>query len=100
MKKALSTIAQFILFYVVFFLGSLLDPLHQKWFISHPSPTSTRYFVPDGLILMLGLYLLFLAVEAARKRLATSGRWTSIAFVLALALGLLSKFGFAQHDLF
>ena len=41
-----------------------------------------------------------LAVQATRKRLPTSSRRTSIAFTLAILLGLLSRFGFATHDLF
>lgn len=99
MKIALVTAAQAVLFLVVFLAGTLWDPFHLQWFITHPGSTSTRFFVPDGLILMLALYALILVLEAARKRLATSGVWTSLAFVLALVLGLLSKFGFASHDL-
>ena len=100
MRTALSIVAQTILFLLVFLLGTFLDPFHLKWFIHHPSSGATRFFVPDGLLLMLALYLLLLAVSAARKRFAASGRRTSIAFTLALILGLLSRFGFATHDRF
>jgi len=100
MKKALSLVAQTVLFYVVFAVGFLLDPFKLKWFVSHPTPTSTRYFVPDGLIILVILYVAILGIEAARKRLLSSGAITSIAFVVALILGLMSKFGFATHDLF
>jgi hypothetical protein len=100
MKKALAVIAQFLLFFMVFLAGSLLDPFKMKWFISHPTPTSTRFFVPDGLILMALLYLLILIVEAITKRLRTAGPLTSIAFALALLLGFLAKFGWLTHDLF
>jgi hypothetical protein len=46
------------------------------------------------------LYLVILAIEAGRKRLLGSGVGTTLAFVLALVLGFLSKFGMATHDLF
>lgn len=100
MRTALSIAAQTILFLLVFLLGTFLDPFHLKWFVHHPSPLTTRFFVPDGLLLTLALYLLLLAFQAARKRLETSGRRTSIAFTLAVILGLLFRFGFATHDRF
>ena len=49
MKTALSFIAQTVLFFLVFLAGTLWDPFHLKWFVTHPTLTSTRYFVPDGL---------------------------------------------------
>jgi len=100
MKKALAVIAQFLLFFVIFLAGSLLDPFKLKWFISHPTLTTTRFFIPDGLILMALLYLLLLAVETATKRLRSAGPLTSIAFALALLLGFIAKFGWLTHDLF
>ncbi len=100
MKKAISILVQFVLFFAVFLGGTLLDPFHLKWFITHPSDTSMRYFVPDGLILMTMLYALFLLIEAMMKKLRNLGAWTSAAFALALVLGLLSKFGLATHDLY
>jgi len=100
MKKALSVVAQFLLFFLVFLAGSLLDPFKMKWFISHPTLTSTRFFVPDGLILMVILYVILLGVEAATKRLRTAGMLTSVAFAIALLLGIASKFGRVTHDLF
>ena len=99
-KKALLVIVQFFLFYVVFLAGSLAAPFKMKWFISHPTPLSTRFFVPDGLLLMAALFLLILVMEAVAKRLRSAGSLTSIAFVIALLLGLFSKFGWATHDLF
>jgi hypothetical protein len=103
MKKALAVLGQFLLFYLVFFVGSLLaalDPLKLRWFVSHPALTSTRWFSPEGLILMVLLFAAMLGLDAARHRLKLSAPVTTIAFVLALALGLLSKFGWATHDLF
>jgi hypothetical protein len=100
MKRVLAVVGQFCLFFVVFLAGTLWDPFHLRWFVTQPSPTSTRYFVPDGLILCVLLYLVILAIEAGRKRLLGSGVGTTLAFVLALVLGFLSKFGMATHDLF
>jgi hypothetical protein len=96
MKKAILVVAQFVMFYVVFFVGSLLDPflpVHPRWFIQAHQGVVVRYFVPDGLVAVVLLYLLVLAVEAVRNRINTAGAWTTMAFVAALGLGLLSKFG-------
>ena len=100
MKNALLVLVQLLLFYVVFLAGSLLDPFHLKWMVSHPTLTSTRYFVPDGLIVMTVLFVLILGVEAGMKRLRTAGMLSTVGYVLALLLGFLSHFGWATHDLF
>ena len=100
MKKAISITLQFVLFFLVFLGGTLLDPFRLKWLVTHPSATSVRYFVPDGLILMVVLYAFVLLVEVLMKRLREGGGGTSAAFFLALVLGLLSKFGMATHDLY
>jgi hypothetical protein len=100
LKKTLLVLAQLILFYLVFLAGSLLDPFKMKWFLTHPTPLSTRFYVPDGLLLMIGLYLLILIAEALAKRIRTAGTLTSIAFVLVLALGVFSKFGWVTRELF
>ncbi len=100
MKRILLAIGKFLLFLLVFFAGSLANPFHLHWLVTHPTPTTTRFFVPDGLILMAVLYVVILLVASLRKRLTTSGFYTTAAFVLALALGLLAKFGFATHDLY
>lgn len=99
-KKTLLVIVQLFLFYVVFLAGSLAAPFRMKWFLSHPTPLSTRFFVPDGLLLMIALFVLILVGEALAKRLRTAGLLTCIAFLIALLLGIFSKFGWATHDLF
>ncbi len=109
MKKTLAILGQlvlFALFLALFFGGGLLALFHldpfgaPHWFVSHPTPTSTRYFVPTGLILMTLLFLVVLGIQAARKRLGTSGKWTTLLFLLALLVGFLAKFGLVQHDLY
>ena len=56
-----------------------------------------RYFVLDGLLFMLAIYLLFLVIGAARRRLASVAVTSTTAVVLALALGLAMKFGFVTR---
>lgn len=100
MKKTLLFLAQSLLLFIVLFVGTLLDPLHLQWFVSHPGLTSTRFFVPDGFILMTILLLVIVVLEAATKRLRTAGTITGSAYALALIVGLALKVGWATHDLF
>ena len=100
MKKALLVIVQVLFLDVVFLAGSLIDPFKMRWFVSHPTSSSTRWFVPDGLLITLAVFLLILAIEAAAKRIRTAGVLTSTAFLLALLFGFLLKFGWLTHDLF
>jgi hypothetical protein len=98
MKKALTFIVQFLLFFATFFAGIIVgvfNPLHFQWFVTHPAPDRTRYFDPTGLILTLLLYILILIIEAARKAIRTSAVRTTIALALALVAGFILKFGFA-----
>jgi hypothetical protein len=93
----LALVAETFIFYIVFltgtFAGAMVDPLHLQWFVTHPTPGSTRAFTPDGLLLMLALYLVILGVLALSRR---SGRAFLVAtgsFLLALCLGIYSKIG-------
>ena len=98
MKAMISLIVQTCVFLVVFLAGSLIDPFHLKWFATRVSATATRFFVPDGLILMCGAYVLLLLAELAGRRLARAGVWTTAAFIIALVCGFLAKFGMVTHD--
>lgn len=100
MKKILTFLLQSAAFLTVFFAGSILNPFHLRWFITHPTPTSIRDFSPGGLLLACALYVLFLVVEALLKKLSEAAPVTTAAFLLALVLGLLAKFGFATHDFY
>jgi hypothetical protein len=100
MKKIVFIFLQFILFLLVFLAGSLWHPLRIQWLITHPTPTATRYFAPEGLLLMVGIYIAILVIELLRKRVLSAGIPTTIAFVLALVLGWAAKFGFVTHDIF
>jgi uncharacterized membrane protein YphA (DoxX/SURF4 family) len=102
MKTFLSILGQFLLFALflaIFFAGGILGLFHldpfgaPHWFVSHPTPTTARYFVPSGMLLMTILWLVVLGIEAAVKKLRGAGIWTSVAFAVALVLGLLYRFG-------
>ncbi len=104
MKTVLAVLGQlllFALFAAIFFAGGILGLFHADpfgaphWFVSHPTLTSTRYFVPSGLFLMTILWLIILAIETAAKKLRTAGLWSTAAYAAALIIGLLLKFGWA-----
>jgi hypothetical protein len=93
MKRVLSVVFQFILYLVVFGIGSLLPGANvlPTWSLS---TGPGRVFVYDGLLLMLLVYVLVLLIAAARKRLPSALPNATIALILALLIGLLMKFGF------
>jgi hypothetical protein len=97
----MKTVVRAVLFFVVFvgisFAGFIVDPFHLKWFVTHPTVTSTRYFVPDGLLLLVGLYLVVLGISALRKRLGITWIGTTIGFILALIFGIYFKFGWTGY---
>ena len=99
MKKVVVAILQFILFFIVFLIGSLFPPFHFEHVLI-ATPGATRVFIADGLVLTLALYVLIVVVQVVRKRLRTSTPWTTLALVLALVFGLMMKFGFKTMSAF
>jgi hypothetical protein len=99
MKNAVFTILKFLLFLIVFGVGSLFPPFHFEHIII-ATPGVTRIFIADGLLLMFALYVLIVLAEALRKRLRTSAPWTTLAVILAAVLGLMMKFGFLTRSAF
>jgi hypothetical protein len=93
MKRVLSAVLQFILYIVVFGVGSLLPAFNILPTLSIPVGTG-RVFVYDGLLLMLVVYILILLIAAARKCIHLAWPNASLALVLALIVGLVMKFGF------
>jgi hypothetical protein len=93
MKRVLSVVSQFILYLVVFGIGSLLPAFSilPTWSIAIGPG---RVFVYDGLLLMLLVYVVILLIASARKRIPTAFPNATIALILALLIGLLMKFGF------
>jgi hypothetical protein len=92
-KKVFFTILQFILFFVVFGAGSFFPPFHIEHVLS-VTADGTRVFIWDGVLLMTALFAVILLIQAARKRIGTSGPWTALAFVLAGLAGYAEKLGF------
>lgn len=84
---------QFVLFLLLFFVGSVILPAFGLLPNMTVAVGDHRIFTYDGIVLALVVFLLLLGVEAARKTIRTSGGRTSAAFVLAIVLGLLMKFG-------
>jgi uncharacterized protein YacL len=95
MKKALLTFGQFLLFLVVFAAGSFLHPLHMHHWAQKSSPMTmtTTYFIPDGLMMAVGLLIAILVVQALRRRTCDTP-WTILAFVLAILAGYSIRLGF------
>jgi hypothetical protein len=96
-KKTISTIFQFVFFLLVFVIGSLFPPFHIQHVFS-ATPTATRIFIADGLILMLALFVVVILVEALTKRLRSAAPWTILALILAALLGFVMRFGFLTRS--
>lgn len=94
-RKITSVFLQMLLLLFVFAAGSFLPAIGALPMWS-TTLGSTRYFVLDGVVLMLGLYVLIALVELLRKKVDALGRST-LAVVLALALGLTMKLGFVTR---
>jgi hypothetical protein len=99
MKKVVLTILKFLLFFIVFGVGSLFPPFHFEHVLI-ATPGVERVFVADGLLLMFALYVLMVLFEILRKRLRTSTPWTTLAVILATVLGLMMQFGFKTLSAF
>lgn len=97
MKKALFTILEFLLFLIVFIAGSFLHPFNLQWGVMVTANGATRYFVPDGLLLALGLFVLIAAIQLARKHV-TAAALTTVALILAVIAGYAMKLGFITHE--
>ncbi len=99
MKKVVFTILKFLLFFIVFGVGSLFPPFHFEHVLIATHGVE-RVFVADGLLLMFALYVLMVLLEILRKRLRTSTPWTTLALILATVLGLMMQFGFKTLSAF
>jgi hypothetical protein len=99
MKKTIATILQFFLFLIVFGAFSLFPPFHIEHVLS-TTPTGTRIFIADGLLIAIVVYLLIVLIELLMKRLRVSAPWTTIAFVFAAIVGFMMKFGLLTRSTF
>lgn len=98
MKNFFFLCLQFVVFMIVFAVGSLFPPFHMEHVLT-ATPNYTHIFVADGLVLMIALYVLIVIAQAVTKRVRRAVPWTTIALVLALIVGLYLKFGFITHEL-
>lgn len=96
MKTAFSTIGQALLFFVIFAAGSFLHPFNLHW-LQTAAANGTRFFVPDGLLLAIGVFLAIVIVQALRKRTCDTP-WTVGAFLIAVAAGYFIRLGFITQD--
>jgi hypothetical protein len=92
MKNVLFAVLQFLLFLLVFAVGSFLPPFHIQRILS-ATPAATHIFIWDGVLLATLLFAVILLIEAVRKRIQSAGLWTTAAFVLALLAGFAAKLG-------
>jgi len=94
-KKILFTILQFFLFLFVLTVGTMFwHPFNLHWGVRVTTPGVTHYYVPDGLLLAIGVFFAIVLVQAIRKRLCNT-TWTIVAFLAAIALGW--QVGFVTH---
>ena len=87
-------ILQTLLFLLFFALGSVLLPLFPSLPVWQLRTSAGHAFVFDGVLFAAVVYLALLLLETARKRLRSAGLGTTAAFLVALGLGLLMRFGF------
>ena len=85
---------QVMLFLLVFAAGSVFLPFLPFLPVLQVITSPGHAFVYDGLLLAVLLWLVILAVEAARQRLREAGLLTTAALVVAVLLGLVMRFGF------
>ncbi len=86
-----------ILYVVAFAAGSFTHPFGViRTLESHG--LAVRLFIWDGVLLMVGLYLLSLAIEAVGKRLRELAGWTTASVVVAGLIGYLLRLGFVTKE--
>ncbi|MEI9978349.1 MAG: hypothetical protein WDN23_04995 [Edaphobacter sp.] len=93
MKNVIFAALQFVLFLLVFLVGSFIPPFHLEYVLL-ATPGTTRIFIADGLVLMVALFFLILLIQTLRKRIISYGPWTTAAFILATAVGFWMQLGF------
>lgn len=92
--KLILLVLQLLLFLILFVLGSVLLPFLPFVPVWQVVTSPGRAFVLNGIVFAAAIYLVILLTEASRKRLRDAGLVTTMAFLLAIGLGLLMRFGF------
>ncbi len=97
MKRGFLTAFLFVLYVLAFAVGSFLRPFGATRMLGS-NGLVVRLFIWDGVLLMLGLYLLTLGIAVAGKRLRELAPWTTASVILAGLLGYLLRFGFVTRE--
>ena len=97
MKRALLAVLFLLADLTVFAAGSFTRPFGVTSVLASRG-LATRIFIWDGVLLMLGLLLLTLALEAIGRRLRWLAPWTVGAFAVAALLGYLLRLGFVTRE--
>ena len=82
---------------ITFAAGSFLQPFGVTRVLASRE-LAGRFFVWDGVLLMVGLFLLTLLVEALGRHLRTLAVWTTASLATAALLGYLLRLGFVTRD--
>lgn len=98
-KNVFACFAQFVLFFVIFAVFSFVPPLHLEHVVG-TTADGPRVFIWDGLLIAAVLFVVILLTETAMKRIRGAGVWTTIAFALAVVIGLAAKLGFKTNTSF
>jgi hypothetical protein len=96
MKNLFAAVLQFLFFLIIFGVFSFFPPFHLEHVVG-TNGEGTRVFIWDGLLIATVLFVLALAVQAARKRIARAGLWTTAAYVVAILVGIAFKLGFKTN---
>jgi hypothetical protein len=95
-KHAVFVVLETLLFLALFLVFSVVLPGIGRIPMWRMHVSATHDFVPTGLIAMLVAYVILLGIAAARRRLKGSGMRVTLAFVLAICLGLAFKIGLIE----
>lgn len=86
-----------ILYVVAFAAGSFARPFGVIRTLGAHG-LAVRLFIWDGVLLMVGLYLLTLVIEAVGKRLRDLAGWTTASLMIAGLIGYLLRLGFVTKE--
>ena len=92
--KLILFVLQVLLFLILFAVGSVLLPFLPSLPVLQVAAGPGHVIVYDGVLLAFVVACVILLVEGTRKRLRDAGVLTTVAFLLAVGLGVLMRFGF------
>ena len=96
-KRVLLAVFLVILYTVAFAAGSFARPFGViRTLGSHG--LAVRLFIWDGVLLMVGLFLLTLVIEAVAERLRDLAGWTTASLLIAGFVGYLLRLGFVTKE--